>query len=114
MQIKPNKSLPRQAMGLALSFTARLAVSSLFLHRISVVCVNLSCLIHNAADTVGRCLHQLSGLSAHLQTKRSSVRFPVREHAWVVGQVPNYMHVRGNPIDVSLPLFLSSLLSKNK
>ena len=62
MQIKPNKSLPRQAMGLALSFTARLAVSSLFLHRISVVCVNLSHLIHYAVDTVGWCPHQASAI----------------------------------------------------
>ena len=49
-------------MGPALSFTERVAVSSLFLHRISVVHVNLSCLIHNAVDTVdtvGQCPHQL-------------------------------------------------------
>ena len=29
-----------------------------------------------------------SGLSAGLQTERSPVRFPVRAHAWVAGQVP--------------------------
>ena len=29
----------------------------------------------------------LSGLSAGLQTKGSLVRFPVRTHAWVAGQV---------------------------
>ena len=31
----------------------------------------------------------LSGLSAGLQTKGSPVRFPVRAHLWVVGQVPS-------------------------
>ena len=56
MQIKPNKSLPRQGTGRP-SFTERAAVSSLFLHRTSVVRVNLSRLIHNAADTMGQCPH---------------------------------------------------------
>ena len=32
----------------------------------------------------------LSGLSASLWNKGSLVRFPVREHAWVVGQVPSW------------------------
>ena len=59
MQIKPTKSLSRQGAGPALSFTERAAMSSLFLHGISVVCVNLSHLIHNAEDTVGQCTHQL-------------------------------------------------------
>ena len=31
----------------------------------------------------------LTGLSAHLQTKGSSVQFLVRAHAWVAGQVPS-------------------------
>ena len=57
MQIKPNKSLSRQGTGPVLSFADRAAMSFLFLHRISVVCVNLSRLIHNAADTVGWCPH---------------------------------------------------------
>ena len=35
----------------------RVAVGSLFLHRISVVHVNLACLIHNSVDTAGWCLH---------------------------------------------------------
>ena len=48
----------------------------------------------------------LSGLSAGLQTKASPVRFPVRAHAWVVGQVPSYGHVRGNY--TVMFLFLSS------
>ena len=58
------------------------------------------------------CLVWLSGLRAGLQTKRSPVRFPLRAHAWVAGQVPNLGRVRGNHslhlsnIDVSLPLFL--------
>ena len=38
----------------------------------------------------------LSGLSAGLQTKRSPVRFPIRAHAWVVGQVPSQEHARVN------------------
>ena len=38
----------------------------------------------------------LSELSSDLQTKGSPVRFPVRAHAWVVGQVPSRGHVRGN------------------
>ena len=59
-QIKPNKSLSRQRVGWALSFTERAAVSSLFLHRISVVCVNLSHLIHNATDTVSQWLASLA------------------------------------------------------
>ena len=63
MQIKPNKGLSRQGTGPALSFTERAAMSSLFLHRISVVCVNLSCLTHNAMDTVGRCPHQPCAIS---------------------------------------------------
>ena len=38
----------------------------------------------------------LSGLSAGLQTKGLPVRFPVRAHAWVVGQVPGI----GGGVDV--------------
>ena len=57
---KSNKSLSRQGTGPALSFTERVAVSSLFLHRISVICVNLFHLTHNTEDTVGQCLHQLA------------------------------------------------------
>ena len=57
----------------------------------------------------------LSGLSAGLQTKGSMVQFPVRAHAWVIGQVLNRGHERGNHTDVSLLSFsLPSPLSKNK
>ena len=35
----------------------------------------------------------LSGLSMGLRTKGSPVRFPVRAHAWVVGQVPSGGHM---------------------
>ena len=56
----------------------------------------------------------LSGLSASLRTKRSLVRFPVRAHAWVEGQVPTRGHVRGNHTLMFLSLSLPSLLSKNK
>ena len=54
----------------------------------------------------------LSGLSAGLQTKGLLVQFPVRAHAWVVGQVPSRGHGRGNRtlIFLSFP----SSLSKNK
>ena len=57
----------------------------------------------------------LSGLSAGLQTERLPVRFPVRAHAWVVGQVRG--HARGNQlmyllhINVSLPFSLPPPLS---
>ena len=37
----------------------------------------------------------LSGLSADLRTKGSLVRFPVRAHAWVSGQVPSWGCIRG-------------------
>ena len=54
----------------------------------------------------------VSGLSAGLQTEGLPVRFSVREHAWVSGQVPSWGRVRANRslnllyISVSLPLFL--------
>ena len=54
----------------------------------------------------------LSVLSAGLWTKGLLVRFPVRAHAWVVGQVPGWGHARGSQlmflshIEVSLPLYL--------
>ena len=38
----------------------------------------------------------LTGLSADLQTDGSLVRFPVRAHVWVVGQVPSRGCMRGN------------------
>ena len=58
----------------------------------------------------------LSGLSAGLQTKGSLDRFPVRAHAWVVGQVPSRGGARGNHtlMFLSLPFSLPSPLSKNK
>ena len=58
----------------------------------------------------------LSGLSTGLRTKGSPVRFPVRAHAWVVGQVPSRGYVRGNHtlMFVSLSFSLPSPLSKNK
>ena len=48
----------------------------------------------------------LSGLNASLQTKGSLVRFPVRAHAWVAGQIPVAAHKTKPHIDASLPLFL--------
>ena len=58
----------------------------------------------------------LSGLSAGLQTKGLLVPFPVRAHAWVMGQVPSGRHVRGNYTLMFLSLAFSfpSPLSKNK
>ena len=53
----------------------------------------------------------LSGLSVGLRTEGLLVRFSVRAHAWVVGQVPSWGH-RGNQwmflshINVFLPFFL--------
>ena len=42
-----------------------------------------------------------------LQTKGSLVRFPVRAHAWVAGQVPSGGHMTGNHTLMFLSLFLS-------
>ena len=58
MQFKPNNSLSRQGTGRAFSFTERAAVSSLFLHRTSVVRVNLSHLTQNAEATAGQRPHR--------------------------------------------------------
>ena len=51
-----------------------------------------------------------------LQTKGSLVWFPVRAHAWVVGQVPSRGRMRGNHILmlISLSFSFPSPLSKNK
>ena len=56
----------------------------------------------------------LSGLSAGLQTERSLVRFPVRVHAWVEGQVPSLGVCKRQPMDVSLPLFVLPFPSLEK
>ena len=58
----------------------------------------------------------LSGLSTGLQTKGSLVQFPVRVHAWVVGQVPNRGRVRGKHalMLLSLSFSLPSPLKINK
>ena len=58
----------------------------------------------------------LSGLSAILQNKMSPVRFPVRAHAWLAGQVPSRGHRRGNHtlMILSLSFSLPPPLSKNK
>ena len=69
MKIKPNKSLSKQGTGLALSFTEREAMPFFFLHRISVVHVNLSRLIHNATDAVGQCPHHTTQACAWLEIK---------------------------------------------
>ena len=58
----------------------------------------------------------LSGLSAGLRTKGSLVRFPVRAHAFIPGQVPIRGCTRGNHTWMFLSLSLSFpySLSKNK
>ena len=53
----------------------------------------------------------LSGLSAGLQTKVSQVRFPVRAHAWAVGQDPRRCCMIGNNPLIFLSLSLSPLLT---
>ena len=57
-----------------------------------------------------------SGLSAGLWIKGSPVRFPVRAHAWVAGQVPGEGYTRGNHtlMFLSHSFSLPSPLSKNK
>ena len=47
-----------------------------------------------------------SGLSSGLRTTGLLVRFPVRAHAWVSGQVPSRGHVRGSPTVMFLSLCL--------
>ena len=59
----------------------------------------------------------LSGLSTGLQTERLLVQFPVRTHAWAVGQVPSWGRVRStssmfHSFSVSLPF--PSLTNKFK
>ena len=59
----------------------------------------------------------LSELSAGLLNQRVLVQFPVRAHAWVVGQVPSWGHMRGNHTLMFLSLFLPllpSFLKKKK
>ena len=54
---------------------------------------------------IGFWLVWLSGLSAGLRTERSRVQFPVRAHAWVVGQVPSQsMYLLHINIFLPLPL----------
>ena len=54
----------------------------------------------------------LGGLSAILWTKGSLVRFLVRAHTWVMGQVPSAGHTRGNHALMFLSLFLPPFLEK--
>ena len=60
------------------------------------------------------CVVALAGMAQWIElglwTKGSLVQFPFKAHAWVVGQVPNRGHVRGNhtlmflSLSFSLPL----------
>ena len=54
----------------------------------------------------------LSGLSAGLRTKGLPVGFPVRDHAWVAGQIPSRGCTRGNHTLMFLPLFPSLKINK--
>ena len=74
------------------------------------------CLFKNYSHPSSPWALWLSGLSTALRTKASPVRFPVRAHAWVVGQVPSRGRARGNHtlVFLSLSVSLPSLLSKNK
>ena len=56
----------------------------------------------------------LSGLSASLRTNGLPIRFPVRTHDWVSGQVPSRGCARGNHTLMFLSLSFSLPLSKNK
>ena len=62
-----NKSLSRQGLGSFL--TQRVAVPSLFLHRTSVVRVNLFHLIHNTVDPAGQSPYQWPAITSLLKTK---------------------------------------------
>ena len=53
----------------------------------------------------------LSGLSVVLRTKVSLVRFPIRAHSWVAGQVPRMGCTRGNHTSLFLSLSPSLPLS---
>ena len=59
----------------------------------------------------------LSGLSAGLKIKGSPVQFPVRVHAWIVGQVPGWgvqEATGGSLTPTSLPSSLPISLKINK
>ena len=77
------------------------------------MCLRLCSNIVDSNDKLSPWLMWLSELSAYLQTKGLLVQFPVRAHAWVVGQIPSRGHVTDNHILVSLSIS-PSLLSKNK
>ena len=52
----------------------------------------------------------LSGWGTSLQSERSPVQFPVREHAWIMSQVPGWRLARGNR---SMFLPLSLMINKS-
>ena len=95
---------------LALSFWTKSCLKSYILFfNILLTFLSLLLLIEN--------MHlALAGIAQWIEcglgTKRSLVRFPVRAHAWVAGQVPSREHVRGNhtliffSLSFSLPLSL--------
>ena len=82
------------------------------LHRLYKLSMDFYHLTYDQKYYVSWCLSVLGVIP---QTKRSPVRFPVRAHVWVVGQVPGWGHGRGNGSRfLSLSLSLPSPLSNNK
>ena len=80
-----------------------------------VTCTNSKENAASLKNTFGPWLVGLSGLSADQGTKGLPVGFPVRVHAWVVGQVPSRGYVRGihTLMFLSLSFSLPSPLSKS-
>ena len=87
--------------------------------------ITILCLSHGVMNNYAKCWKQgteylqlwrisvklaLAGIAqcieCGLQRKGSPVQFPVRAHAWIVGQVPSGGHMRGNHTLMFLSLFL--------
>ena len=90
---------------------------SFFKKKLSIDCIKGNRVEDTNLNNILPWLVWLSGLSANLQTERLRVRFLVRAHAWVAGQVPSggmwevaNGHVSRTLISLSLP----SPLSKHK
>ena len=68
-----------------------------FQSNLPVISVTSSCIISKLVWLIG----------LNLQTEGSLVQFPVRAHAWVVGQVPSAGHRKGNHTLMCLSLSFS-------
>ena len=62
--------------------------------------------VQGLRSVVGPWLVWLSGFSASLQTKGLPVQYPVREYAWVAGQVPSRGHMKSNHTLMFLSLYI--------